>query len=142
MTYHNLILLWLPLMLFSCSKKEDSANDTRKFKLNEAFTLAYTETLTCECNDEFSVQFSELVDDSICPPEVECIWEGGIQINATIRLPEVSIIGLFRGASDREYIGQIDTIGDYSINIIDAVRTESERGNPEAYTVELLVTEL
>ncbi|MFK7932691.1 MAG: hypothetical protein AB8G22_04225 [Saprospiraceae bacterium] len=133
----------LSTLFFACSTSDEILVDVNGFRLNEPFQLAYEEASTCECNADFSITFSDLLEDSTCPPTVECIWEGGIKVETTIQLPEPAIVELFRGANlEQDYIGQIDTIGNYIINIVNAEREEAERDNPEAYTVELLVTEL
>ena len=130
-------------LLLTCNSDDDNLLSESLFRLNEPFQLTHQERATCRCNDDFSITFVDVLDDSICPPTAQCVWEGGVRVATTVRLPEVAIVELFRGASlEKEYIGQIDTVGNYIINIVNAEREENERENPAAYTIELLVTEL
>lgn len=141
---HALVLA-TTLLLFACSA-DDTIVLERGFQLNEPFQLTYQETATCSCNPEFSITFSTLLEDSVCDPvdgEFACIWEGGIKVGTTVQLPETAIVELFRGANlTKDYLGQIDTIDNYIINITNAERARAERDNAEAYTIELVVSAL
>lgn len=114
----NLILLSLTIILISagsCSKKEESAG----FNLDESFLLAYNGTSHLENNPGIKIQFSELLEDSRCPTDVQCVWAGrvalkvifsqnGNQQTGTLALGEIA------GTS---YSNET-TFGDYTVKLL------------------------
>lgn len=76
-----LFCLALPILLMTACAKQT-------VDLNTEFTLDFNETVDVEVEGEkWKIKFIELVEESRCPPDVTCIWEGQvavkIQINAT-----------------------------------------------------------
>jgi hypothetical protein len=73
------IILILSALAFGCSKEDDAF-----FNLNETFTIEEGET---QQNHLYSlaIRFDSLVEDSRCPEDMVCIWEGNARAAFTLR---------------------------------------------------------
>jgi len=77
----GLLTLLLPVLLIAACAKQT-------FDLNTEFTLDFKQSANVQVGGEkWDLKFIELVEESRCPPDVNCIWEGQvavkIQINKT-----------------------------------------------------------
>lgn len=70
------LFISLTLVMIGCQKKI--------FHLNEEFTLDYNKSAFILIQGEKNeIKFTRLVEDSRCPPDVQCVWAGqvAVQIN-------------------------------------------------------------
>ena len=65
----------LPLSLAACaSSATGSASGSRSAADGETFTLQAGEQVTLA--DASTLRYVRLINDSRCPPKVQCVWEG------------------------------------------------------------------
>ncbi len=73
----------LTLSLTGCLSREADA-DPVTFTLGQEFTLGGGQEAVFDGGD-LSVRFSELLEDSRCPTEVECFWTGQARIALVVQ---------------------------------------------------------
>jgi len=61
--------------------------------LNDTFTLGYGETAVLPAED-LRVTFSDVLEDSRCPTQVECFWTGQARIDLTVQQGEADPVRL------------------------------------------------
>lgn len=72
-----LALLTLPVFITACSKQT--------FELNSEFTVHFGQAVKGLIDGkEWEIKFIELVEESRCPPDVICIWEGQVAVKIQI----------------------------------------------------------
>lgn len=97
-----LLLLIASTTAFSQSK-EDKPVDVPKI----AMKVALGETIV---TNGYSITFSEVLEDSRCPTNVTCIWEGRVKINVKIEekgkkaVTETLIFGATRSGEDKNHM--------------------------------------
>lgn len=74
--------LFALLFLMSCNKDDDQSVD-----LNEAFELDYRATKEFEDGD-LSITFENLVEESRCPADAICVWEGRAVVEIKVQEEE------------------------------------------------------
>lgn len=110
-TFLKNFLLLLTLTLVSCNK-----NATHRIDKEIVVLFHKTKTLT----SNLDITFSELMEESRCPPNSECIWEGRVVIELTINNSDKVILGLGnlnKPAPQESYKNRIE-YGNYSIELI------------------------
>lgn len=81
-------IVFIVLFLFSgCSKKTILPTIPFELTFNQQGTLSANGT-------ELTVQFTQLVEESRCPPNVQCIWAGQVAVKLKINNSEQFIVGL------------------------------------------------
>ncbi len=117
------VLLLLPI---ACSETTDP-------ELGEVFDLAFGQSTQIH-NENLSIKFLEVAEDSRCPTSVECVWEGNAGILLLISQDTVSLNTTLEPK-------EID-IGSYVIELISVspYPETTEPINKEDYTIELVVT--
>ncbi len=81
-------IVFIVLFLFSgCSKKTILPTVPFELTFNQQGTLSADGT-------DLTVQFTQLVEESRCPPNVQCIWAGQVAVKLKINNTEQFIIGL------------------------------------------------
>ena len=81
-------IVFIVLFLFSgCSKKTILPTVPFELTFNQQGTLSANGT-------ELTVQFTQLVEESRCPPNVPCIWAGQVAVKLKINNSEQFIVGL------------------------------------------------
>lgn len=60
----------VPLSLFGCAKSTEN-----EFSLGQEFTLSAGQSVSI-AGENLKIQFIEVINDSRCPINVTCIWEG------------------------------------------------------------------
>lgn len=81
-------IVFIVLFLFSgCSKKTILPTVPFELTFNQQGTLSANGT-------ELTVQFTQLVEESRCPPNVQCIWAGQVAVKLKINNSEQFIVGL------------------------------------------------
>ncbi len=81
-------IVFIVLFLFSgCSKKTILPTVPFELIFNQQGTLSANGTV-------LTVQFTQLVEESRCPPNVQCIWAGQVAVKLKINNSEQFIVGL------------------------------------------------
>ncbi len=78
MKYSFIPLLILLFLFMGCEKENDNT-----FKLNDPFSLECREKLHNSMHN-LSIRFDSLLEDSRCPEEMVCTWEGNASAAFTI----------------------------------------------------------
>ncbi len=83
----------LTTLLFLTSCKKNDEDQSQRNVLNETFELDYREIKTFEdSTPNFSITFENLIEDSRCPVDVICDWEGRAVVEIIIEELEVKSI--------------------------------------------------
>ena len=69
----------------SCDNGE--SDNPLDFQLGQSFELAFGQSADCTC-DNLTVTFAEVLEDSRCPSDVVCIWEGQARIKLNVQAPD------------------------------------------------------
>lgn len=75
----SMLFLVCILSLISCLNERPCQN----FELGETFEFSYQEQVT-HCTEPISITFLELSQDSRCPENVTCVWQGLAQIKILV----------------------------------------------------------
>ncbi len=128
-----LYLLLIPIFLgISCQKEVIPEN----FVLGEEEDFKVgTENKSAEYNVKFTITD---VQDSRCPMDVECIWQGEAEIEIKFDSPFQETIVL------STYDDLIDTVGNYSTKLLDVspYPVSTETIELENYTIKLKIESL
>ncbi len=63
--------------------------------MNEEFTLNFNKTATVKMDGEaYPIQFTKLIEESRCPPDVNCFWQGQVAVKIKINNEKDIEIGL------------------------------------------------
>ena len=94
------LALLAPVLLFTSCEKE-------VFALNDEVSIGFNSSILVQTTDEIlEIEFTELLEDSRCPPGVNCFWAGQVEVklklndNTFIELgngPEMTPTALFNG---------------------------------------------
>lgn len=138
----RIILFALILSFVACKKEEQNTPDT--FQLGYAFELSAEHTQKdCECGG-LSVKYLEVSEDSRCPTNVLCVWEGRAVVDFEITLNgEQFNMQLIDRAGQTELAR--DTIGNYIFNMSPVEPyplNANEEIEPEDYRIIMTVTGL
>lgn len=79
-----LLIAALALALVGCQMSHEADADSDEFTLGQEFVLGGGQEAAFNGND-LSVRFSELLEDSRCPTEVECFWTGQARIAVIVQ---------------------------------------------------------
>lgn len=133
------------LTMFSCFP--DSEDDvpttptaTSTYDVDVPFRLEFEEVSACSCDEGPEVSFTQLISDSRCPSSIVCIWYGQISVQLDFNNEEIEL-GFPSYPSQRA----IDTVGQWSIQLLDASPHPEFPNNPPAeagYELELVIREL
>lgn len=119
-------------IIFSCEKNEIDENFD--FGIEKSFQIE-DHYLSHDNNLEFSIT---AINDSRCPSDVVCVWEGKADVTIKVESPQVGIITL------STYNNLIDTVGNYSFELKDVspypISTKTIK--LEEYQVTLKILEL
>lgn len=115
-------LLGTILFLSGCQK------DT--YTLNEEFSLDYDKTGSVVIDDQkIEIQFVEVVEESRCPPDVECIWEGQVAVKLIVNDIEV-ILGI-----NHNTYSNVGEYKDYQITLLDVTYDKKENFSKENHSL-------
>jgi hypothetical protein len=70
------------LLLSSACKKEDGVLPVKNFVPGEPVTLALNQSAILE-PDQLKITFNKVTEDSRCPTNMECLWEGRAVVELT-----------------------------------------------------------
>ena len=79
-----LLIAALALALVGCQMSREADADPDEFTLGQEFVLGGGQEAAFSGND-LRVRFSELLEDSRCPTEVECFWTGQARIAVLVQ---------------------------------------------------------
>lgn len=74
-------------LIASCSNTKEMGGDEimiSDFKLNDTISLRINDMSICESDPNLFVKFDSLVNDSRCPKNASCIWEGDAEIKVDV----------------------------------------------------------
>ena len=81
--YKLIITLFIALFWIGSCAKNDSLDPD--FMLGEAFDLKVNQT-TVNQNEDVKFRIKEILEDSRCPDEVMCVWEGQVRMDVEIEI--------------------------------------------------------
>lgn len=124
-------------VLFSCEEEE------RRIKLDETFVLQYGETRMLSGQNQFSITFTSLLDDSRCPANSICVWAGQarvkIEINEAFEIIEKELTS---GANLENQTSKINT-GHYTIELLKVIPYPEKEGmsiDVSDYAIQLVIS--
>jgi hypothetical protein len=131
-----MILLFCSILFFSCAEDSDCLN----VSIGEEIIIQVFDTATY-CNEDLSITFNAYPNESRCPSNVTCVWEGFVEVALLINEKgKESILKLSIGPSVSG-IPIEAAVGNYSIKLIDVIAYPATniRIDPDKFRVVLLV---
>lgn len=81
------IFFFLLILLMVACKKE-------KYNVNEEFTLKFDKSALIKIDGvEYEIKFTNLEEESRCPPDVNCFWQGQVAVKINLNKNSDFIIG-------------------------------------------------
>ena len=131
----------LPLSGVSVTEKEAGEGTRVKATLDTEFQLEIGQTASIQ-DEELEIQFWNLPEDSRCPSDVFCIWEG--QVRIVLRVGKAGEEKQDLEVTSRAGHGDLARagLGDYTIELIavEPYPVSTERIELEDYLITLVVT--
>jgi len=131
-----LSLVGLLILIASCNNpNEDCCAGAKKVELGEPFSINEGETIDVE-NSIIDLTFSTVIEDSLCPNDVECVTQGTLKIS-------VSINGTDRSLSIGDISNPTTQFNDYTIELQKLIYPvkQAEKGNSNStYAVQMMIT--
>ncbi len=127
-----LLMVFAPVLLWGC-------NDilTNQYPYGEEFTLEYQKSALV--GGESLIQFLGIKEDSRCPTDVECVWEGNAAAEFSIKVsgypPQRFVLNTYSGKP------QEMTIHGVSVRLIDVypAPVSTQQIRPDQYSVRIVV---
>lgn len=135
-----LFLLFLNSALLGCA---DPDIPCQSFSLTEPTEISIGERIQ-HCEEPVAVTFQQVTQDSRCPTNVSCVWQGIVEIELVIEVAEATESFLLSSYPPYQNVpGQVDFKG-YRINFLDAFPYphSTQKIQPEDYQVILLLEKL
>lgn len=129
------------IILISTSCKPHSSNQQISANLNQQFQLKIDQTAFLK-NENIIIKFLNVTQDSRCPSDVVCVWEGQVTALINIFLDDEDL-GNFELTSRAGYKElALTNFSQYSIKLIkvEPWRTSKQRINIEEYIITLFVS--
>ncbi|RMH70151.1 MAG: hypothetical protein D6675_10130 [Gemmatimonadetes bacterium] len=137
----NVLLIGWVLSAISC---QPSALPTTTSPLGEQFVLGWHQTVHLK-DTGLSLTFAEVVEDSRCPQQVECVWEGQVVIKLKLQAsnnpPQEIELTLRAGHPE----SAVQTVGEYTIELLNVhpyPQKFETTIKPSRYRAVLVVSEL
>ncbi|SMD34476.1 hypothetical protein SAMN04488029_2026 [Reichenbachiella faecimaris] len=129
-------VFWVLVVLTSCGDpNEDCCNELKKVTLGEPFSITQGETIDVD-SSIIEITFTQLINDSLCPEDVECVTQGTLTIKIDINGTEKTL-----SIGDNQ-IPQVD-YKNYVIELQQLVyptkQSQKDNGN-STYAVQMLIT--
>ena len=105
----NSILLFILTLFIFVSCNDETSSDSFKIGFENEFQYGI---LNLSDNNSLKLSITE-INDSRCPSDVVCVWQGEVVIKIEIELPQKGTISL------STYDNLIDTFANYSFELID-----------------------
>jgi len=131
----NLIYIFALMLLFtSCNKENDSVPEIFRLGTEEDFSLGDENHSD---DNQLKFRITE-INDSRCPSDVVCVWEGMVVVKITVDSPVQGSLSL------NSYNNKADTLGQYSFRLIEVspYPVSTEEIKLEDYDVTLKIEEL
>lgn len=133
----SISVLAAALFFFACNNKLKI--QTSSFNLNESFQMKMLETAKIT-NGNLQITFTGLPEDSRCPEDANCIWEGQVRLFIDAVIPEKKESIEFKIEKSR--VGKVSrNFADYTI-LVEDVQPQNKSGAmiaKEDYTITLKV---
>ena len=133
----KVIYIIILFVLFSCEEED------RKIKLDETFVLQYGETKVLDGQDQFSLTFKDLLDDSRCPANAICVWAGQARVKVEINEGfEIFERELTNGTILENQTSKIN-IGHYTIELLKVIPHPENEGveiDKADYAIQLVIS--
>jgi hypothetical protein len=78
------VVVLISLALMSCHAAKPARADVPEFDLNEPFTLAGGQDALIP-GEKLRLRFTDVLEDSRCPTQVECFWTGQARIAVSVQ---------------------------------------------------------
>ncbi len=124
-------------ILFSCDE------EGRKINLDETFVLQYGETKMLDGQDHFSISFIDLLEDSRCPANAICVWEGQARVKIEIHENFEVITKELTNGTLKDNQAQKINIGHYTLELLKVIPYPEKADNQtdkSDYSVQLVIT--
>jgi hypothetical protein len=121
--FTDMIRVWLvatvvTLALMGCQHAKEARADDVEFHLNDAFALAGGQDAVI-AGEGLRIHFDEVLEDSRCPAQVECVWTGQARIAVSVQPlegPPKTLAFNTNPASGQN--AQTATVGKYVIELL------------------------
>ncbi len=133
----KVIYIIILFILFSCDE------EGRKINLDETFVLQYGETKMLDGQDHFSITFSDLGEDSRCPANAICVWEGQARVTIEINENFETLSKELTIGSLQNNQSKIINIGHYTIELLKVIpypEKTSSQVDESDYSIQLVIT--
>ena len=138
-----LLALGVCLALVACQPQGDAETIAIEVSLGEVFTLAGGQEGVVN-GEALRLKFDEVLEDSRCPTEVECVWTGQARIALLIRQGEAEPVRVeFNTNPAPGQNKQTAEIGDYTVELqsLDPYPETTEAIPFEDYRASLIITQ-
>jgi hypothetical protein len=113
-----LVATVLVVALMGCQLAREARADDVEFPLNEAFVLAGGQDAVIT-GEKLRLHFDEVLEDSRCPAQVECVWTGQARIAVVVQATGSTPTTLaFNTNPAPGQNAQTAQVGDYEIKLL------------------------
>ena len=132
-------LMMLPVILAACGSGGSNAPTPPNPGLNEEFTLSPGQTVAVN-GAKLSLTFEKVSEDSRCPTDVTCIWEGDAVVVLRIKLEAEEVTREVHTQGGEPRLRKAP-VGDYVVTLVrlDPEPRSTSPIEPSAYRATLLV---
>lgn len=133
----KVIYIIILFILFSCDE------EGRKISLDETFVLQYGETKMLDGQDHFSVSFIDLLEDSRCPANAICVWQGQARVKIEINENFEILSKELTSGTLKDNQSQKINIGHYTIELLKVIPYPEKadyQSDKSDYAIQLVIT--
>jgi uncharacterized lipoprotein NlpE involved in copper resistance len=113
-----LVAMVVALALMGCQHAKEARADDVEFHLNEAFGLGGGQDAVIT-GENLRLHFDEVLEDSRCPAQVECVWSGQARIAIIVQDTENTPKTLtFNTNPAPDQNAQTAQVGEYEITLL------------------------
>ncbi len=136
----EIILLFTALALLAACTRPTPSNPIITSQLNQEFTLKVGQTAVIK-EEELTIRFLTLIEDSRCPRRVQCVQAGQAQVSISIRQEDRESLP-FTLNTNPQLKQDRASFADYEIQLraLDPYPEEPVKPNPNDYQATLFVT--
>lgn len=124
-------------MLSAAACKEDGMDNLRLADLDKEFNISFNQEVYIR-DENLKLNFAQVNANSLCPVDVECVWQGQLVITLKVNGQDVEI-SLGDNATPEK------TVGNYHITLVELVAPvpkSDENAELSDYVVTLLVEQV
>ncbi|MEQ6118943.1 hypothetical protein [Reichenbachiella sp. MALMAid0571] len=121
-------------ILSAAACEEDSMDVPAIAELNKQFNIAYNQEISVK-NEDLKIRFSQVNANSLCPEDVQCVWQGKLVITIKANNQDLEL-------SIGDQSNSTNTIGGYKVtllNLVAPVLKSDENTELSDYVVTLMV---